>query len=396
MLPTIPPKQSKTTINSLQALRGIAALLVVSTHVETSLRDNNVGIPWVSRLGGLSGFGGVGVDIFFIISGFIMVYVGVRYFRGESSITDFLFRRFLRIFPLYWFTTLLLVLSATAKTLLGVLDGQLSGKPSISTCSGTACSGPSRFFPTYNELGNVQPILGVGWTLSYEVLFYLLFALTIAVGFRWSPLIVTSLFACLVFVPLPLPDSALKVFLTNPVLLEFPVGMLIGYAVVLGLRPPHWLVMGCLVVGLLGFLPGILIDFDYDYHYLYRGIPSAFLLFGLVFWEIRTRVSVPSFLVRLGNASYAIYLIHHIVISYLVMPILKAVPSLQNIQVDVLGLFIFLLASTFGVLLYERLERPLQAWIMKRYEAGSSPKPLKSDKTFVIRVMLQKSCDQHT
>jgi exopolysaccharide production protein ExoZ len=392
MLPTVPPKQPKTTLNTLQALRGIAALLVVSTHVETTLRENAVGTPWPSKLGGLSGFGGVGLDIFFVISGFIMVYVGTRYFRGEGTIKDFILRRVLRVYPLYWLVTLLLIGAATAKTLLGVVRGQSLAQALDFDLQWHRLLGAVTLFPTFNEQGNVQPILGVGWTLSYEVFFYVVFALTLAVGFRWSPLIVTALFAALAFVPLPLGDSALgnselgdsalAQFLTNPVLLEFPMGMLIGYAVVLGLRPPRWVVTLCLVVGLIGFLPGILIDFDYYYHYLYRGIPSALLVFGVIFWEIQTRVKVPPFLIKLGDASYAVYLIHHVVISYLVMPVLRAAPSLQKIQVDILGFIIFMLASVAGVVLYQWLEQPLQAWLMKRYERSPKPNPLKNVKPF--------------
>ncbi len=381
MIPAVPPKQPKTTINTLQALRGIAALLVITTHVETSFRDNNIGIPWlVSNFRGLSGFGGVGLDIFFVISGFIMVYVGTRYFRGEGSVQDFLLRRVLRVYPLYWLITLLLVGAATAKTLLGVMKGQTFIQALDFDLQWHRLLGAVTLFPTYNEQGNVQPILGVGWTLSYEVFFYFVFALTIALRFRWSLLTVSTAFAVLAFAPLPLGDSALSVFLTTPVLLEFPMGMLIGYAVVLGLRPPRWFITLCFMIGLIGFLPGILIDFDYYYHYLYRGIPSALLVFGIIFWETQTRPSVPSFLLRLGNASYAIYLIHHVVISYLIMPALKTVPSLQNIQVDVLGFLTFILASVAGVVLYERLERPLQTWIMKRYESNPRLEPLKNVK----------------
>jgi exopolysaccharide production protein ExoZ len=369
MLPTLPPKQPKRTINTLQALRGIAALLVVSTHVETAYRENPVaGVPWVSHMGGLSGFGGVGVDIFFIISGFIMVYVGVRYFRGEGSITDFLARRVLRIYPLYWLVTLLLVTAATAKTLLSVVQGQPFAKALDFDLQWYRLLGAFTLFPTYNELGNVQPIVGVGWTLSYEVFFYLVFALALAIGFRWAPFVVVAVFVAIVFVPFPVGSSALGNFLKNPVLLEFPAGMLIGYAVVLSLRPPRWLILSCTLLGVVGFLPDLIWNFPYDYHYLYRGIPSALLIFGLIFWEIGVGLNVPPLLVKLGDASYATYLLHTLVISYVVLPVVKALPILQSIQVDVLGFFTFMIAAGAGWLLYDWLERPLQRALMNHYE----------------------------
>jgi exopolysaccharide production protein ExoZ len=380
MLPTIPPKQPKMTINIIQALRAVAALLVVSTHVETVFRENShlAGTPLVSRVPGLSGFGGVGVDIFFIISGFIMVYVGVPYFRRENSVQDFLIRRFLRIYPIYWFVTLLLVGFAMVKTLLGVMSGQTLSQSLDFDLQWHRLLGALTLFPTYNELGNLQPIVGVGWTLSFEVFFYFVFALALTLGFRWAPLFVASLFALLVFAPVPLGKSGLAQFLTDPILLEFPVGMLIGYAVVLGKHPPRWLLLGSIVLALIGFLVGIIFNFDYSYRYLYRGIPSALLVFGLVFWEVRFGFKVHPFLVKLGDASYAIYLIHTIVLGYLVIPVVKMLPFLQHVQVDVLGVFAFVAAAALGIFLYEKVERPLLAFLMNHYKNFSHFKPVVS------------------
>lgn len=377
MIPVLPPKQPKLTINVIQALRAIAALLVVSTHVESALGENpNLENPWVSQFSGLNGFGGVGVDIFFIISGFIMVYVGVRYFRREGSIKDFLLRRVLRIYPIYWLVSLLLVASATAKTTLGLISGKSFAESLDFDLQWYRLLGAFTLFPTYNDLGNIQPILGVGWSLSYEVFFYFIFALAVAIGFRWAPFVVISVFALLVFAPLPIGGSTLSTFLRNPILLEFPVGMLIGYAVVLSKRPPRWLLLLCILLSLVGFLIGIIFNFDYQYHYLFRGIPSALLVFGLVFWEIQFGLHIPGFLVKLGDASYSIYLIHTIVISYLVKPLLNTLPLFQHIQVDVLGVFMFALATAIGMLLYEKIEHPLQRFMMKRYESASWINPL--------------------
>jgi exopolysaccharide production protein ExoZ len=381
MIPTLPPKQPKFTINSIQALRGIAALLVVSTHVETALRENGLtGIPWPSKAGGLSGFGGVGVDIFFIISGFIMVYVGVRYFRGEGSVQDFLLRRVLRIYPLYWLVTFLLIGAATAKTLLGLMNGQPLTQTLDFDLQWHRLLGALTLFPTYNELGNIQPIVGVGWTLSYEVFFYLVFALALAIGFRWAPFVVIAVFSFLIFTPFPVGDSPVGNFLKAPILLEFPAGMLIGYAVVLGLRPPRWLIQISIILGLLGFLISIVFNFNYDWHYVHLGIPSALLVFGLIFWEIRFGLNVPPLLVKLGDASYATYLIHSFVISYLVMPIIRAIPAVQKIQVDILGFFMFMLAAVVGLLLYEKVEQPLQRFLMKHYDKVTRIKSLTNAK----------------
>lgn len=356
MLPAVPPKQPKLTINIIQALRAIAALLVVSTHVESMLLDSlPTAQPWVSQFAGLRGFGGVGVDIFFVISGFIMVYVGVRYFRREGSLKDFLFRRILRIYPIYWLVSLFLVATATAKTILGLISGKSFAASLDFDLQWYRLLGALTLFPTYNDLGNIQPILGVGWSLSYEVFFYFIFALAVGIGFRWAPVVVFSIFALLVFAPLPMGTSTLSTFLRNPILLEFPLGMLIGYAVVLGKRPPRIVLLLSIVLSLVGFLVSIILNFDYQYHYLHRGIPSALLVFGLVFWEIQYGLHIPKILVKLGDASYSIYLIHTIIISYLIKPLLNTLPLLQQLQVDVLGVITFILATTVGFCFMKKL-----------------------------------------
>lgn len=289
-------------------------------------------------------------------------------------------RRVLRIYPIYWFVTLLLVGFATMKTLLGVMSGHSLAESLDFDLQWYRLLGAFTLFPTYNELGNIQPIVGVGWTLSFEVLFYFVFALAILIGFRWGMLFVAAVFAFLVFAPLPVGDSALGLFLTAPILLEFPAGMLIGYAVVLGLRPPRWLLLGCITLAFAGYGADIIFDFDYSYRYLFRGIPSALLIFGLIFWEIKFGFKVPLWVVKLGDASYSVYLLHTIVIGYLIIPGIRALPLLQQIQVDTLGFFAFIVATAVGVLLYERVERPLLRLLMERYKGISWGKPLASSK----------------
>ncbi|MGL4609213.1 MAG: acyltransferase family protein [Trueperaceae bacterium] len=374
MLPTIPPAQPRRTIHSIQALRAIAALLVVAAHVEAAFRDSPevAGIPWISQFAGLSGFGGVGVDIFFIISGFIMVYVGVPYFRKENTIQDFLMRRILRIYPIYWLVSLFLVGLATLKTILAIRAGQSFAESLDFDLQWHRLLSAISLFPTYNELGDIQPILGVGWTLSFEVFFYLVFTLALSIGFRWTLSVVIATFSLLVFIPWPIGNSALGNFFTDGILLEFPMGMLLGYAVVLGKRPARWLLMSCFVLSLVGYVIGILLQADFSHRYLFRGIPSTLLVFSLVFWEICFGLRVPAFLVKLGDASYATYLVHTIVISYLVFPIIETITLLQQINVEILGIFTFLIATFIGLMVYEVFERPLQGWLMKWYKSGQT------------------------
>jgi peptidoglycan/LPS O-acetylase OafA/YrhL len=142
-----------STLQSIQLLRGIAALSVVYVHV---LATPNFGL--------------FGVDIFFVISGFVMALVTTK----NTNPTSFFLHRLIRIVPLYWIlTTCLVAVIVIAPNLLG------------STTLNFANFLKSLFFiPYFKESHLIQPFLFVGWTLNYEMLFYLCIALGLMLSSR--------------------------------------------------------------------------------------------------------------------------------------------------------------------------------------------------------------------
>src|SRR6185437_14170487 len=134
-------------LDNIQALRAIAALLVVFVHLA---------VP-VAALG-VAPFGAGGVDLFFVISGFIMVYTTVG--RPISG-AEFLGRRIVRIVPLYWLLTLAVFgIALIAPTLL-----------QFTTASWGQLLKSLFFIPFAKANGDVQPVLFLGWTLNYEMFF---------------------------------------------------------------------------------------------------------------------------------------------------------------------------------------------------------------------------------
>jgi peptidoglycan/LPS O-acetylase OafA/YrhL len=197
---------------SLQILRAAAASLVALAHFS----DANGAGPTTFQ------FGALGVDIFFIISGLVMVYSSGRLFGQPGATRTFLVNRIARIVPLYWGATILGML------LYFSVGG--AAPPAVSF----ACS--FLFVPCGSEHG--VPLLGVGWTLNYEMFFYVLFGACLLLHRRLAVIAVSLLLGLCVAAgslwQLPLPF----LYWFHPIVLEFVFGALLGLVYAEGIRVP--------------------------------------------------------------------------------------------------------------------------------------------------------------
>lgn len=294
-------------IHSIQVLRALAAFMVAIHHVQpdAAVVAQRFGLsftrsdllPWMA-----------GVDIFFVVSGFIMVHASQELFGRAGAPLAFLRRRLARIVPIYWATTTLFLLIGFAVP--AVLN---SGAPSLAQILGSYL-----FWPVVSTQGMVQPVYSLGWTLNYEMLFYVLFAAGLALPARWTLPAVAAVLALLVAAeafagPLSLPFG----FWGQPIVLEFAAGM--GLAVLRrkGLRLPGVLRIAVAAAGvavLVGaaHLPGT--DGPWS-SVLWRG--GAAVLLMLAAGCGREGVKPPKpvrALALVGDASYALYLVHPFVI----------------------------------------------------------------------------------
>ncbi len=209
----------------VQLLRGIAASGVVAQHVlERYTRRGAVldGLPaFVDRLGE------VGVATFFAISGFIMVHIALNGAKPPAAIA-FLRSRFLRVAPLYYLTTLAMLAFMAATR-------------SFSTRGDVPLPGPTElvlsflFVPHRGVRGVIQPVYELGWTLQYEMFFYLMFALGLGVLARRAGWAVLAALALLVVIgsgidapPQRFGVPILAYVFTRPILLYFAVGIVLA------------------------------------------------------------------------------------------------------------------------------------------------------------------------
>lgn len=303
---------SKQNISSLQALRGLAALAVVVHHVLRAVTINQAAefnLPPSPLLSNpfLVDLGAMGVDLFFVLSGFLMMYISRPYEQGKKSTGDFLANRLIRVWPLYAVVTLYLLCQAYRSAGAGGSGFDLAPARLLSLF----------FVPSFNEAGLLQPILGVGWTLNYEVFFYLVFAASILINRSRILAIASVLVGGGYAIGALLPDgSVLRAFLFNSVILEFLLGAAIASAYMNGrLVAKH--AYACLAAGLAVLAICVPVPVDEGFRLLTRGVPAA-LLFAFVLLS-ENKIRWPRAVIVLGDASYSIYLVH-IPVLYTVAP----------------------------------------------------------------------------
>ena len=284
-----PPSRSTGTLagrlHALQYLRIMAALLVVYHHSVIQYE------PW-SRV--LPEFGEFGVDVFFVVSGFVMVHAT----RPADTPVRFLARRALRVAPLYWFFTLLI-----AATLWLAPQMTRTVEPDI-----VALLKSLAFIP-YSPDGDperVLPMLTLGWTLNYEMYFYAVFAAALTLPRRSRPGAVAAILAlpCLVAALVPSPQVALA-FYGEPIVFEFVAGMLIAYRRSAAGALGAWTARSVLVLGVASLALATALDLDWNRAFVY-GVPAALVVVG----ALDARVPRVRWAVVLGDASYALYLSH--------------------------------------------------------------------------------------
>ncbi|KQP88028.1 acyltransferase [Methylobacterium sp. Leaf117] len=326
-------------IQNIQVLRGLAALLVVIVHCEAIIKSfgnfHYIGIA-----------ASTGVDLFFVISGFIMVYTSDR--NGPTPL-GFFANRVARVAPLYWLLTI-------AIFAIAVLQPQLLGatKASLSNLVNSLA-----FWPYLRDDGKVAPLLFLGWTLNYEMMFYAVFALCLFI----KDLNLRVLVAIGVLVSMTVLGQAITfenvpaLFFTRPVILEFALGMIVAriYAIL-----PHSkraaVIALCLAIIAL---PAMLLAAVLSSSMLpIAGIPAAVLVVAALIMD-RGGLSLSwRPLVAIGDASYSLYLTHPFVAQVVIKLSNKLQPLSLPLSLLVI-LVIYAISITLALLVYRTLEIPM-------------------------------------
>jgi peptidoglycan/LPS O-acetylase OafA/YrhL len=337
----------------VQCLRAVAALLVVAYHAVDQWTTHMPGYP----IGDYWPNGSAGVDVFFVISGLVMTISAQRNAGRPHPARTFSKDRIIRIVPLYWIITALKIAAVVA----------LPALASRTTLDPFYVLGSFALLPVRDATGVIRPVLPVGWTLTYEMLFYILVATALMIRTPLTRVCVPVLvvFAVLAFA---IPAGGFA----NTIVLEFLFGIAIGSAIprLQSLSP----VIGG-TVGLVAFVLLLVIPVESGLlRPLTWGLPAACIVAAAVSTERSIRQRLPRWLLAAGNASYATYLTHGFVVPAVF--ILCA----RSIHLDWAGLGVSIIVSLVvslivGQVVHHIIEQPLLLRLRTRRPISTLPAP---------------------
>lgn len=338
---------------SIQALRATAALFVVFDHTITQFNIYHH-LPGLSGkiLYNIQGIGTVGVYIFFIVSGYIMSLTTFNKSWNKSEALLFIKKRALRIYPVYWIWLTLLIVFWLSGLVLKQHDYSFNKIVA------------SYFLLPYSDVSpsRINPVLGQGWTLIYEMFYYLLFTVLISLSIKKSqaPLILTLVFSFFILIG---KNSVTKI----PVL-DFFMASTIFYFFVLGMAIYKWqdLILRLYSTKSLSYFSVFtciicfyLIVFS-NASQGYKNIPMGLMSLGLFLLFFVSKSNYKNLSV-LGDASYSLYLSHgFIVMGY------GVVCKTFNLSLPMLfisGVVTIFASAAIGVLGYYLIERKVQFFV---------------------------------
>ncbi|NLS16455.1 acyltransferase [Rhizobium sp. P40RR-XXII] len=316
------------TLYGIQYLRAFAALAVVFFHA-------------AERSGGHFRIGAAGVDVFFVISGFIMWTMSER--RPVTPLR-FVLDRLQRIAPSYWIVTAIMIGGAA----VGLFPNL---KLTASHILGSLLFIPVR---SPNDSNEIWPVLVQGWTLNFEMFFYVIFAACLFLPRRLRLGSLIGVFLAFVIVGAVIhPQSPLLVTYTRPIILEFVAGAVLGQLWLKGNIPGFRLGLALMVAAIGGFAAIEILSLEFNE--ITCGPLAVALVLGMVSVERGGRLPQIAPLTYLGNGSYSIYLWHTLAISVVVkLATSTPIPS------DVVAFVGAIAGTVLGICAYELVEKPLR------------------------------------
>lgn len=332
----------------IQVLRGFAAMAVLLYHIDIQLQ------AWFPQRILNFEYGELGVDFFFALSGFIITYIHFKDITFKGNVKNFIAKRCIRIFPFYWLAVIVSI----------AFD-------------------PQKFYGWPNLFRNLllfrlplsQMQLGVAWSLIFEIVFYAIFAVAIAAGWRVARFILAAwLLLILINVGDIFAWSSLMQVIANNLIVEFLCGCAAGY---LFINSKHRLSGFQFIVSQLILLGIILLLFyvGFDRFSLVMvatfGLTSALIIFYFATLDRLQRFRALAWrpLVIAGDASYSIYLTHTIYVPIVVqgMSLLFDLRASTMSTGYALLLLLFVISVALGIVIHLLVEKPMLVFLRRRF-----------------------------
>lgn len=344
--------QSRRELVSVQYLRAMASLFVVGWHAggEVGLRGWNV----------LQGR----IEIFFLISGFVIWTITAD---RPPSPALFLKRRLARIVPFYWAIT-------TATVAIGLIAPHLLQTLKLDPAHVLASY---VFLPWPNPTPGVgmRPLVIPGWTLNYEMAFYLTFAAALFLPKAWRGMALAG-----VLIALPLlgsligSSSPIAQFYTAPLMAEIGLGVLLALLLTKASPSPRMALALLLGGAALAVIGGQIWDGDGVTRLVLLCIPAAMVMVGAVTLDRGGKVPTIALPKALGDASYALYMIHPLMLSAMAQLWRRTpahlLPGWTFVAVSLIA------TAAAGLVIHVLIERPLTEWLQRRLKLSRASTPI--------------------
>ena len=333
------PNQSYT-LNNIQALRALAAIMVILHHA----------LPHYEAMGGnlvfihfISEWGFVGVDIFFIISGFIMAYTTFHKERNIASAKTFFKHRLYRIYLGYWpfffaMLSILLVIHSPRLETINIIDSFM-----------------------LSNIDMFQLVLPVSWSLSYELYFYFLFLFTFLFSIKKLYIIIPLFIIFILSLVLYsfFNPTLSNHFIYSHFLLEFFAGVLLYMYKEYLMKT--WILLFSLLCVIIALYYGISYENKNGFlRVLTFGSAAFFIVLSALILEEKKFYRAKGLFVLLGNASYTLYLSHLVIIELFYLTGLRDLFTHQHILSPIIGLLLLIiLCIIFSILYYQKIEKPI-------------------------------------
>jgi len=356
----------KKQIQEIQVLRLVASMMVLISHLQHEVMDQSF-VDTANFKPFEPVFWAGGVDLFFIISGFIMYHLSRNSFGKPGAPSQFILRRIVRVAPPYWFFTIAMLCAMV------LFAGSVRyGSPSLEQIVGSFL-----FLPLPDPYGHFYPVLILGWTLNFEMLFYAVFAVGLFFNKSWGMTFVIA--ALLVLGGLPyfhVVQSPPFAFWANPIVFEFLFGIALAHLRDTGVRVGPLVGWSLFVAGMalmVVFKVTGLTELGGLWRPLWMGLPAFVACAGPALLDEKLDSALKPLMRALvfgGNASFALYLSHPFSINLVALVAPRIGIHSPWLYIVVAGGFAMIVAA----FVYLLLERPMTGWLHRRFWAPKPPK----------------------
>lgn len=341
-------------LNTISLIRVLSCLAIAIFHISRFVTYNYPGIEIDFNLAG------PGFHLFLQISGFVLVYIT----NSNDRPVRFMAKRMARIIPLYWaMTTIAVVMLCWRPWLFQGAD--LSAMSVLKSYM---------FVPGIDKINHIHPVLYVGWTLNYMMLFYALFSLSLLVPKAWQNWTAIAGLLSVMLLGNLLPQGAFRTFYTDPILLEFASGCLVGIA----LRQPSvkkWVeetpMWPMMTFGSIGLFLATLGHFQGWAKVMAYSPPAALVLFACAGKDLYRKPLKGQLVHRLGLLSFGVYLTHPIVLPVFGIVVGKLI---GQTWLGAIALYVLTLTATIILadLAHRFIEKPSNTWLRQKLNLAPS------------------------